>query len=278
MFDTAAFEREPVTPLHTTPLRVAMPASVPVLDQRVSSPVSAPAPPGDWRLEMRREMQDLMKESMREMMAAMPRVCNPVEDRCSLETGQPDAQGPQSIRRAGNTVTPSGTGQLVQGPLAPAVTQQPCNSADTVGTGLHGAQGTMATANSQNTRNAVTSVGTGLHGAQDPIATAICDSTGNLVTVRGTGPLRAQGPLAGAPRGATLGYNDPPALRRTFDEPEQPRAPFIHPGEVEAEHDDPLTEDGWPTEGTMRPLTSLMREKRRNTTPLKVFRGWKVAV
>ena len=107
----------------------------------------------------------------------------------------------------------------------------------------------MATANSQNTRNAVTSVGSGLQGVQGPIATAIRDSTGNPVTVRGTGPLRAQGPLAGAPRGATLGYNDPPALRRTFDEPEQPRAPFIHPGEVEAEHDDPLTEDGWPTEG-----------------------------
>ena len=164
VFDTAAFEREPVTPLHTTPLQVAMPASVPVLDQRVSYPVSAPAPPGDWRLEMRREMQDLMKESMREMMAAMPRVCNPVEDRCSLGTGQPDAQGPQSIRRAGNTVTPSGTGQLVQGPLAPAAMQQPCNSAYSVGTGLHGAQGPMATAYSQNTRNAVTSVGTGLQG------------------------------------------------------------------------------------------------------------------
>ena len=96
-------------------------------------------------------MQELIKESMKEMMAAMSQGCNRVDGRCSLGTGQPDAQGPQAIRGAGNTVTASGTGRLVQ---APAATQQPCYPVYSVGTGFNGVQDPMTTATLQNSRNA----------------------------------------------------------------------------------------------------------------------------
>ena len=85
------------------------------------------------------------------------------------------------------------------------------------------------------------------------MATANSQNTRNAVTSVGSGLQGVQGPIATAIRDST---GNPVTVRGT--------GPLRAQGPL-AGYNDP-------------PLTSLMMEKRRNTTPLKVFRGWKVAV
>ena len=269
VFDTATFERGPLTPLHATPKGADMPDKITkrslVPEQTVGPAVPAPAPADDWRLQMRREMQEMMKESLRDMMAMMPKECNPAESRCSEGTGQAGAQVPQlgasSMATAPGTMTGEcnpadsryslGTGQVeAQGPLAgvrnlvtapetgPRIqdslydTQRSRgNKVTTLGTGLGRVQGPMAR---ESVRFAVPSERAGLHGDQAPMFDNLVGSEGN-VTSLGTGLLRAQGPLAGTSRGATLDFSNPPALRRRLTGREQAQAPLFRSSETEVQ-------------------------------------------